>query len=166
MEQAAGAGLILWTCREGKLLEEAVAACAGWDLHFDAINESLPEWIEAFGTRPRKVGATEYWDDRAVAINTMPEAPKILSAIGVPALLEQTAEECAELTQAALKMARALRGENPTPVTHSQAAEHLLEELGDVRLCLKLLGIATGGASTSTQEQQKLQRWLERLNNR
>ena len=41
--QAAGAGLILWTCREGKLLEDAVAACARWGLHFDAINESLPD---------------------------------------------------------------------------------------------------------------------------
>lgn len=69
-EQAAGAGLILWTCREGKLLEDAVAACARWGLHFDTINESLPDWIEAFGTQPRKVGATEYWDDRAVR---MPE---------------------------------------------------------------------------------------------
>ncbi len=68
--QATGAGLILWTCREGKLLEEAVAACAGWGIRFDALNESLPDWIEAFGTRPRKVGATEYWDDRAVR---MPE---------------------------------------------------------------------------------------------
>lgn len=68
--QAAGAGLILWTCREGKLLEEAVAACTRWGLRFDAINESLPDWIEAFGTQPRKVGATEYWDDKAVR---MPE---------------------------------------------------------------------------------------------
>ncbi|MCM1232752.1 MAG: hypothetical protein NC489_21710 [Ruminococcus flavefaciens] len=166
LEQAAGAGLILWTCREGQQLQDAVKACEEWGLTFDAINESLPEWLEAFGNRPRKVGATEYWDDRAVAINTLPEAPKILAAIGVPAVLEQTAEECAELAQAALKMARALRGENPTPVTHSQAAEHLLEELGDVRLCLKLLDAAMGGASTSTQEQQKLQRWLERLDSR
>lgn len=32
-QQAKGAGLILWTCREGKLLEEAVAACEKWGLH-------------------------------------------------------------------------------------------------------------------------------------
>lgn len=67
-EQEAGAGLILWTCREGPLLHEAVAACARWGLKFDAINESLPDWIAAFGTRPRKVGATEYWDDKAVRL--------------------------------------------------------------------------------------------------
>lgn len=61
-----GYGLILWTCREGKLLQEAVDACKGWGLEFDAINESLPEWIEEYGNNPRKVGASEYWDDRAV----------------------------------------------------------------------------------------------------
>lgn len=66
--QAARAGLILWTCREGLLLHAAVQACREWGLTFDAVNESLPDWIEAFGTRPRKVGATEYWDDRAVKL--------------------------------------------------------------------------------------------------
>ena len=67
-EQRAGAGLILWTCREGQLLLNAIAACEGWGLTFDAVNESLPDWIEAFGTKPRKVGATEYWDDKAASI--------------------------------------------------------------------------------------------------
>lgn len=67
-EQELGAGLILWTCREGELLENAVRAAARWGLHFDAINESLPEWISAWGNSPRKVGATEYWDDRAVVM--------------------------------------------------------------------------------------------------
>ena len=69
-EQKAGAGLILWTCREGNLLQEAVTACEGWGLAFDAVNESLPDWIEEFGTRPRKVGASEYWDDKAARIPT------------------------------------------------------------------------------------------------
>ena len=64
MEQEAGAGLILWTCREGQLLLEAVAACESWGLHFDAINESLPSWIAAFNNAPRKVGASEYCGDR------------------------------------------------------------------------------------------------------
>ena len=70
-EQRAGAGLILWTCREDQLLQDAIAACEGWGLTFDAVNESLPDWIEVFGTRPRKVGASEYWDDKAVR---MPDA--------------------------------------------------------------------------------------------
>lgn len=40
-EQSNGAKLILWTCREGRSLERAVAACAGWGLTFDAVNEFL-----------------------------------------------------------------------------------------------------------------------------
>lgn len=67
-EQRDGAGLILWTCREDQLLLDAIATCEGWGLTFDAVNESLPDWIEAFGNRPRKVGASEYWDDKAVQI--------------------------------------------------------------------------------------------------
>ena len=163
MEQEAGAGLILWTCREGQLLQEAVAACESWGLHFDAINESLPSWIAAFNNAPRKVGASEYWDDRAVPMGGEQEVNQVIDAIGLPAVLEQCAEELAELTQAALKMARKLRGENPTPVTHAQAAEHLHEELGDVRLCIKVLDAALGGDNTATVEAEKLRRWLDRL---
>lgn len=64
--QKSGAALILWTCREGELLQAAVDACRKWGLQFDAVNESLPEWVSAFDTAPRKVGASEYWDDKAV----------------------------------------------------------------------------------------------------
>lgn len=52
------------------MLQDAVTACEGWGLIFDAINESLPDWIEKFGTQPRKVGASEYWDDKAARIPT------------------------------------------------------------------------------------------------
>ena len=38
------------------------------------------------------------------------ELCQVIEAIGLPAVLEQCAEELAELTQAALKMARKLRG--------------------------------------------------------
>lgn len=71
-EQSKGAKLILWTCREGRSLEKAVAACAEWGLKFDAVNENLPEWRKAYGTDPRKVGANEYWDDRNVIIDNDP----------------------------------------------------------------------------------------------
>lgn len=67
-EQIAGAGLILWTCREGKLLENALEACARWGLHFDAVNDSLPSWKKFYGDDTRKVGATEYWDDKAYRV--------------------------------------------------------------------------------------------------
>lgn len=67
-EQAAGAALILWTCRQGVFLSEAVAACVKWGLVFDAINENLPERLAFYGNDCRKVSADEYWDDRAVRI--------------------------------------------------------------------------------------------------
>lgn len=66
--QSKGAGLILWTCREGELLQEAIDWCKTHELEFDAINESLPEWKEMFGNDPRKIGASEYWDDRALSL--------------------------------------------------------------------------------------------------
>lgn len=65
-EQRKGAALVLWTCREDKLLEQALVACREHGLEFDAVNDSLQEWKDAWGTAPRKIGATEYWDDRAV----------------------------------------------------------------------------------------------------
>lgn len=64
--QRNGAQLILWTCREGELLDDALAACEKEGLHFDAVNDSTEDWKRIWGTSPRKVGATEYWDDRAV----------------------------------------------------------------------------------------------------
>ena len=71
-EQTAGAKLILWTCREGKLLEDAVNACIRWGLKFDAINESLPAWRAMYDNDPRKIGATEYWDDKARRMPLLP----------------------------------------------------------------------------------------------
>lgn len=53
---------------------------------------------------------------------------KIAEKLPVPALLEQLAEEAAELAQAALKYARILRGENPTPVNVYKAHANLIEE--------------------------------------
>ena len=49
----------------------------------------------------------------------------IAEKIGQAALLEQTAEEAAELSHAALKLARILRGENPTPVDAVNARKAL-----------------------------------------
>lgn len=64
--QRNGDKLILWTCRTGVYLEDAITACKQWGLTFDAINDSTEEWKQMFGNNPRKVGANEYWDDRAV----------------------------------------------------------------------------------------------------
>lgn len=63
--QAAGDAFILWTCREGMLLLDAITWCRRHGLTFDAVNESLPSWVIRFDGDPRKVGADEYWDDKA-----------------------------------------------------------------------------------------------------
>ena len=64
-EQCDDAKIILWTCREGTLLQDALAWCTWRSVHFDAVNANLPERIALFGTDPRKIGADEYWEDRA-----------------------------------------------------------------------------------------------------
>lgn len=65
------------------------------------------------------------------------EQPKtIVERIGEPAFLEQLAEECSELAQAALKTARKYRGENPTPKTIDECYDALQEEIADVMLCM------------------------------
>ena len=65
---------VLWTCREGKSLEEAVKRCEEVGLKFDAINDntsSVHEWIAAEAKESgdtfasRKIFADYYVDDRA-----------------------------------------------------------------------------------------------------
>ena len=65
----------------------------------------------------------------------------MLEAIGKAAMFEQLAEEAAELAQAALKLARIERGENPTPVSKEEAEENLREEYTDVYQCAMELEI-------------------------
>lgn len=67
-----GVAVILWTCRTGEHLTDAVAWCGSQGIAFDAVNENLPDWIEAwenlFPGIPadcRKVCASKYIDDRA-----------------------------------------------------------------------------------------------------
>lgn len=60
-----GAALILWTCRCGEQLDEAVAWCRERGLEFDAVNENLPERVAFYGSESRKISADEYWDDKA-----------------------------------------------------------------------------------------------------
>lgn len=63
-----GVKLILWTCRAGEKLEEAVEWCADRGLIFDAVNENLPEIVEMMGGDTRKIYAYEYIDDRATRV--------------------------------------------------------------------------------------------------
>lgn len=77
-------------------------------------------------------------------------------------LLAQLAEEAAELAQAALKLRRAIRRDNPTPTPLLLAEEQLWEEIADVELCLSVVG-ATGKLRIAETQRMKAARWVERL---
>ena len=61
-----------------------------------------------------------------------------MSKIDLPLLelLAGLAEECSELSQAALKLRRAYDGTNPTTTSKELAYEHFCEEIADVQLYL------------------------------
>ena len=55
--------LILWTCREGDLLQEAIDYCAARGLEFYAVNSNFPEETSDI-VRARKLEADLFIDDR------------------------------------------------------------------------------------------------------
>ena len=110
----------------------------------------------------------------------------IVDRIGKPALLEQTAEECVELSEAlsdeiirllvcmdankacarlahaCLKEARRLRGENPTPKTTPECWLAISEELTDLQICIEMLN-AAGYHGDLAVADVKRQRIVQRL---
>lgn len=86
----------------------------------------------------------------------------IVDRIGLPALLEQTAEECTELAHACLKEARRLRGENPTPKTTPECWLAISEELTDLQICIEMLE-AAGYHGDPAIADVKCQRMVQRL---
>ena len=65
--QSEGHALILWTAREGRLLQEAIDFCEKRGLEFFAINSNYPgEEVDKDGIRARKLHAALFIDDRAV----------------------------------------------------------------------------------------------------
>lgn len=66
-EKSNGSKIILWSCRNGEALKQAVEFCVNkMGFHFDAINENLDEIKVLYGGDTRKVFADEYWDDKAI----------------------------------------------------------------------------------------------------
>ena len=74
-------------------------------------------------------------------------------------MLEQLAEECAELGKAALKMARIARRENPTPVTEEDAEIALIEEYTDVVQCAQELGLKPDPIEMQKKKERFFERW-------
>lgn len=85
--------------------------------------------------------------------------------IGDPAMLEQTAEECTELAQACLKLARHFRGENKVHKSEEELYSNLSEEIADVKICIDEL-LDSGLISYESVESflaYKTERMIKRL---
>lgn len=63
--KALGHEIILWTCREGEYLTQAVEYCRNNGLEFDYVNENSKEALEFLATDTRKIYADLYIDDKA-----------------------------------------------------------------------------------------------------
>lgn len=87
--------------------------------------------------------------------------PILVHCISEAAILEQLAEEASELAQAALKLARVLRKENPTPVSEEEARASLIEEYTDVILTSDVLNLDCDYILYA----HKTERWVTRVNN-
>lgn len=75
------------------------------------------------------------------------------------AIFEQLAEECVELAQCALKQARIIRGENPTPADIVDVVKATDEEVADVLNCFTVLGLQPNNSLMTA----KLMRWGSRI---
>lgn len=78
-------------------------------------------------------------------------------------LLRQTAEEAAELAQAALKVIRVARG--TTPLDGETAVDMLIEEVADVQNCIAVLAERLTALRDKADKisVEKMRRWRERL---
>lgn len=65
-EQRKGNIIILWTCREGKRLQEALNFLVKNGFKPNYINENAPQAIAMLGHNPRKIYADIYIDDKNI----------------------------------------------------------------------------------------------------
>ena len=75
--QERGDKVILWTCRAGSALEDAVDFCEDHGLVFDAVNDNLPEIVEQYGSNSRKITCDVYIDDKACYIDDYDHAGEV-----------------------------------------------------------------------------------------
>lgn len=91
----------------------------------------------------------------------------IAGALPMEERLLQLAEECAELSQAALKLRRAMTGVNPTPRSEAECVVNLMEEIGDVYTCVDIIAMELGPEMVARRVEEtmraKSERWARRL---
>lgn len=62
--QSCGDIVILWTCRHGHRLEEALRFLRGYGWQPNLVNANAPQTIKQLGYDPRKILADIYIDDK------------------------------------------------------------------------------------------------------
>ena len=77
----------------------------------------------------------------------------LIEQIGMTEMLNQTAEEASELSQACLKLSRKIRGINYTPKTKQELIDNLYEEIADVEICIEEL--------KSEISKEEIEKWKE-----
>lgn len=91
---------------------------------------------------------------------------RVRSLLGEKELLCQLAEECAELSKAALKVRRVIDGTNPTPISGNSAWANFYEEVADVLIVLQCLNVRTDDPAIKSVQESKAVRWVSRLEDR
>lgn len=76
--QEAGHEFILWTCRDGELLDQAVQFLEQQGLHFTKINQDSDYHLNAYEGTPRKIGADLYVDDKALSPDSFVEIARMV----------------------------------------------------------------------------------------
>lgn len=76
--QNKGVKIILWTCRAGKYLDDAIEYCKQNGFVFDAVNENIDE-VKKAGFESPKVLADYYIDDRGLGMYDLDKIWEIFS---------------------------------------------------------------------------------------
>lgn len=63
-----GGIVVLWTLREGELLDPALKVLSEAGLKWDYVNENIPERMEKWGGDPRKIAVSYYMDDKNIGM--------------------------------------------------------------------------------------------------
>lgn len=84
---------------------------------------------------------------------------KVATSLGAQDICIQLAEECSELAQASLKVARNIGRVNKSRKPHNKSLKDLKEEIGDVLNCLNVMQIEPN----SDLMKQKMKRWVSQL---
>lgn len=126
----------------------------------DDLGERIKSVVDAYGG---ELDVIHFEADKIEVTARFKSDQSIAARIGNPAILEQLAEECAELTQAALKLTRLYRGENPTRKTEAECVKALNEEAADVLMCLNALQDVICEEKIREITEWKMERWAAAL---